>query len=233
MKIISVIPARGNSKSIKNKNIKLLNKVPLIKYSIDYSLRSSLINKTIVSTESQKIAKIANKYGAETPFLRNKKLSKDSTQDFPVMIDALLRCEKFYNTKFDLLVILRPTSPLRPKGLIEKSISLLRKNKNATSVRAVSSSNQHPFRQWKWKRNDKYIESFIPDNTYEPYNMPRQKLPSSFWQTGDIEVVRRKTLIAGSVSGNKVLPLIINHEDVFDIDTIKDFNKANKSVKKQ
>ena len=229
MKIITVIPARGNSKSIKNKNIKLLNNFPLIKYSIEYSLLSKAINKTIVSTESKKIAKIANKYGADTPFLRNKKLSQDEIQDFPVMIDALLKSEEFYGIKFDLLVILRPTSPLRPKGLIEKSLSLLKKNPQATSVRAVTYSNQHPFRQWK--KNGNYISSFIIGAPDESYNIPRQKLPLSLWQTGDIEVVRRKTLVNGSVTGNRVLPLIINNEDVFDIDTMDDLNKAKKAMK--
>ena len=79
MKILSIIPARGNSKSIKLKNLALLNNKPLIYYSIKQSLKSKIINRTIVSTDNKKIAKIAMKYGAEVPFLRPKKISKDNS----------------------------------------------------------------------------------------------------------------------------------------------------------
>ena len=99
MKILSIIPARGNSKSIKLKNLALLNNKPLIYYSIKQSLKSKIINRTIVSTDNKKIAKIALKYGAEVPFLRPKKISKDNSTDLEFILHALkeLQKEKYYS----------------------------------------------------------------------------------------------------------------------------------------
>ena len=232
MKVITIIPARANSKSIRNKNIKQFNGFPLIKYSIDYSIKSSLVNRTIVSTESQKIANIALKYGAEVPFLRPKKLALDYVQDYPVIKHALLKIEKLYDEKFDIIILLRPTSPLRPSNLIKNSINLLKKNPQATSVRAVTIANQHPFRQWI--QDEEYIYTYHHKKFLgkkENYNLPRQKLPKSYWQTGDIETIRRSTIIKGSISGNKILPLIIRNDQVLDIDSLSDFKKAMSKLK--
>ena len=94
MKILSIIPARGNSKSIKLKNLALLNNKPLIYYSIKQSLRSKIINRTIVSTDNKRIAKIALKYGAEVPFLRPKKISKDNSTDLDFILHTLKELQK-------------------------------------------------------------------------------------------------------------------------------------------
>ena len=117
--IYSVIPARGGSKSIPRKNIKLFKGNPLIKYSIDYSKASKLINKTIVSTDDDEIADIAENLGAEVPFMRPSELAGDLIQDYPVIVHALEEMEKIYSETIDMIVLLRPTSPLRPKNLIE------------------------------------------------------------------------------------------------------------------
>ena len=109
MNIYSIIPARGGSKSIPQKNIRLLNGIPLINYSIKYSQNCSLISRTVVSTDSDKIAKIALNCGAEVPFMRPKDLAQDETQDYPVLIHALNVLEKMHKTQIDLIVLLRPT----------------------------------------------------------------------------------------------------------------------------
>jgi N-acylneuraminate cytidylyltransferase len=231
MFIYTIIPARGGSKSIPGKNIRELNGTPLINYSIDYSLRSKYINKTIVSTDDKIIASIAENRGAEVPFIRPSMYAEDMTQDFPVLNHAMLKCEEIYNELVDIFVLLRPTSPLRPPGLIEKSIDILLDNPDASSVRAVAKSIQHPYRQWRL--SNKYIESFVGpiDDIEEPYNLPRQILPDVYFQTGDIEVIRRETLLSGSVSGNRVLPIIIDTNDVLDIDNISDLEEAYSRIK--
>ena len=122
---------------------------------------------------------------------------------------------------------MRPTSPLRPEGLIERGIDIMKNNPKATSVRAVTSSKEHYFRQWK--KDQKYIVTVNDtDSTVEPYNIPRQFLPESYFQTGDIELIRRKTLISGSVSGNYVMPLVIDSDSVYDIDNLSDLILAEK-----
>jgi len=226
MKIITIIPARGGSKSLPKKNILSLNGKPLLCYSIDYSLRSQLVTSTVVSTDSQEIADIAKSSGASVPFLRPGKYARDDTRDYPVIRHAL----DFFEGQgqiFDLYVLLRPTSPLRPSGLIEKALEILEDNVDATSVRSMARIKEHPYRAWK-QDDDGSVCGFI-ETEVEPYNIPRQELPELLFQTGDIEVIRRETIINGSISGEYVYPLIIDHEDMIDIDSQSDFDRAEKS----
>ena len=225
MKILTVIPARSGSKSVKDKNIKLLKGRPLLDFSIKYSLKCSLITDTIVSTDSKEYSEIAISLGEKCPFLRPDYLAGDLVKDFEVINHALLKMEEINSHLYDLIVLLRPTSPLRPEGLIEKSIEMLLNNKSSTSVRAMTKSSQHPFRSWKLSK-DGSVESFF--DHHEPYNFPRQELPVSYFQTGDIEVIKRETMIKGSISGNEVLPILIDNNDYIDIDEINDFIKAKR-----
>jgi len=228
--IYTVIPARGGSKSVPRKNIKPLNGHPLIKYSIDYSNASSLVNRTIVSTDDEEIADIAKGLGADVPFMRPQSLGGDLVQDYPVVMHALITLEEIYEEMIDIIILLRPTSPLRPSNLIESGISLLKNNPAATSVRAVASSTEHPYRQWGMQ--DGYIIGFSNDLTskIEPFNLPRQELPKVFFQTGDIEIIRRQTLKNGSISGDRILPLTINSDQVYDIDSQEDFDLAERNL---
>jgi len=226
MKIITIIPARGGSKSLPKKHILSLNGKPLLCYSVDYSLRSQLVTSTVVSTDSQEIADIAKSSGASVPFLRPGEYARDDTRDYPVIRHAL----DFFEGQgqiFDLYVLLRPTSPLRPSGLIEKALEILEDNVDATSVRSMARIKEHPYRAWK-QDDDGSVYGFI-EAEVEPYNIPRQELPELLFQTGDIEVIRRETIINGSISGEYVYPLIIDHEDMIDIDSQSDFDRAEKS----
>lgn len=230
MNIVTVIPARGGSKSIKLKNIQELNGKPLLQYSVEYSLKCPLISKTIVSTDSELIAEVARKAGAEVPFIRPSELAEDLTQDFPVLRHALEELEEQYGKVIDVIVLLRPTSPLRPAGLIERAIGLLVKYPDATSVRAVVPASEHPYRVWK--KDGNFITGFI-ESVPESYNLPRQLLPEAYFQSGDIEVVRRSTLLSGSVSGEKVLPLILDFDQMVDIDDPADLLEAEKKARNE
>lgn len=229
MKIYTVIPARGGSKSIPKKNICLLNNKPLLQHSVEYSLHCPQIAHTIVSTDSEEIAEVARKCGAEVPFIRPAEFAQDLTQDYPVMRHALEELEKFYNERIDVIALLRPTSPFRPPNLIERAVALLEKYPNASSVRAVAVAQEHPFRQWE--TDGPYIVGY-EKKVFEPYNIPRQLLPQAYFQTGDLEMVKRQTLMEGSVSGSRVLPLIISHEEMVDIDNAEDWKKAEQHSQK-
>jgi CMP-N,N'-diacetyllegionaminic acid synthase len=228
--IYTVIPARGGSKSIPKKNIKPLNGYPLIKYSIDYSNSCSLVNRTIVSTDDEEIAEIAQDLGADVPFMRPQSLGGDLVEDYPVILHALNAMEKIYKETIDIIILLRPTSPLRPPSLIESGIDLLNNDPAATSVRAVSKSTEHPYRQWSLQ--DGYITGFSNSlsSKLEPFNLPRQELPEVFFQTGDIEIIRRKTLKNGTISGDRILPLTIDSDQVYDIDNQEDFDLAERNL---
>ena len=226
MKIITIIPARGGSKSLPKKNILMLKGKPLLCHSIDYSLKSQLVTSTVVSTDMEEIANIAKNSGASVPFLRPDEFARDDTRDYPVIRHAL----DFFESQgkiFDFYILLRPTSPLRPPGLIEKAFEIFKNNIKASSVRSMARIKEHPYRAWK-QDNDGSVSGFI-ETELEPYNIPRQQLPELFFQTGDIEVIRRETIISGSISGDSVYPLIIKHEDMIDIDSKSDFDKAEKS----
>ena len=223
--IIALIPARCGSKGIKEKNILLFNQKPLLAHSIIYAKKSPLIKDIVVSTDSKKFASIANEYGGRTPFIRPILLSGDDVQDFPVIEHAINFLENENGKKIDYIALLRPTSPLRPPMLIEKAYKIIKNNKDATSVRSVIQANQHPYRQWFIE--DQKIVSPILD-IFEPYNLPRQALPRSYFQSGDIEFIKRSALKQKSVSGNHILPLIIDSKCLFDIDTLADLETRPK-----
>jgi len=229
MNIITIIPARGGSKSIPFKNIQLLNNKPLISYSIEYSQKCPLVSHTVVSTDSKKIAKIAEDFNAEVPFLRPSDISQDKTKDFPVISHALKLLEDIYGKQIDVIIWLRPTSPLRPEGLIERAIEILESNPNCTSIRSVVKSKEHPYRQWFLA--DNFINSAVDKiSPNEPYNIPRQDLPDSYFQSGDIEVIKRDTILSGSISGNKVMPLILKQNEMLDIDHFSDLTVAERKI---
>lgn len=223
MRIVTVIPARSGSKSIPKKNIRHLNGKPLLAYSIEYSLKCELIDKTIVSTDSEEIGQIAKDYGAEVPFIRPSELATDDTPDYPVFRHALDFLENYINDTIDIIILLRPTSPLRPPGLIERGVEMVMENPDFTSIRSVAKTNEHPYRQWK--QEGRFIKGY-EKSVEEPYNLERQKLPTVFFQTGDIEIISRQTLKAGSISGSRVLPLVIDRADMLDIDYEQDIMRA-------
>lgn len=219
--IIALIPARFGSKGIPKKNILDFRGKPLLAHSIIYAKKSSIVNDVIVSTDSEEFASISNKFGARTPFLRPSSLSGDTVQDYPVVNHAVNFLENENKCKIDFIALLRPTSPLRPSNLIEKAYKLIQNNKLATSVRSVVPTKQHCYRQW-FREDDKLVP--IINNIHEPYNLPRQRLPTSFFQSGDIEFIKRSVLLNNSVSGDYVLPLLLKSEDLYDIDTSEDLN---------
>src|SRR3989344_6984464 len=115
MKVLAVIPARGGSKGIPKKNIKLLAEKPLIAYPIELAKSIPEISKVIVSTDSEEIAEIARKHGAEIPFIRPKELAEDETPTLPVLQHAVTSLEEKENWKADLVILLYPTSPFLSK----------------------------------------------------------------------------------------------------------------------
>ena len=225
-KIISIIPARGESKGVPRKNIRLLADKPLIAYSIEQSLQCKYIDRTIVSTNDEEIAKIAKEYGAEVPFIRPEELAKDDTPDLPVFIHALKWLEKNQSYIPEIIVHLRPTSPLRKVKHIEDAIKKLESEKNANSIRGICIPSQNPFKMWKIK--GKYMKPLIKYNEVkEPYNTPRQLLPKVYWQNGHIEVIRYKTIMEKhSMTGDRILPYIMDQKYMIDIDSYLSFTIA-------
>jgi YrbI family 3-deoxy-D-manno-octulosonate 8-phosphate phosphatase len=125
MQILALIPARGGSKSIPRKNIRPLAGFPLIAYSIAAALQAKLVSRTVVSTDDEEIARIARAYGAETPFLRPTEYAQDNTTDLPVFTHTLSWLMANENYQPDIVVQLRPTSPLRPPDCVDQAVQSL------------------------------------------------------------------------------------------------------------
>lgn len=230
MNVLCVIPARSGSKGLKDKNIRDFKGKPLIAHTIEYAQKCDLLTKTIVSTDSLEYSEIAKSFGVDVPFIRPSEFAKDSSQDIDFIYHALFECEDYYKIQFDYVVLLRPTSPVRLPNLIEKGLSLISSDPKASSLKAITKSTEHPYRQWKMDKEN-YIVGY-EKGVYEPYNLPRQKLPSVYYSSGDLEIIKRDTIVDGSVSGEKIIPLVLNKKDVVDIDSKDDWVNALKKYNK-
>jgi CMP-N-acetylneuraminic acid synthetase len=231
--VLALIPARGGSKSIPRKNIRPFAGHPLIAYSIAAGLAARMVRRVIVSTDDEQIAEIARQYGAETPFLRPAQYSQDQTADLPVFQHALKWLAEQQGYHPDIVVQLRPTSPLRRVAHIDGAVTSLLAHPEADAMRTVCVPFQNPFKMWRIAADGfmhPLIESLGAGQTIaEPYNMPRQALPEVFWQTGYVDAAWAKTIIEkGSMTGEKILPLVIDPGDWIDIDSPDDWRRAER-----
>lgn len=235
LEILGIVPARGGSKKIPYKNIKLLAGKPLIFYTIEEALKSKYIARIIVSTDDEKIAQIAREIGAEVPFIRPSNLAKDHVTDLPVFQHCLNWLKENESYKPDIVVHLRPTAPLRKVQHIDEGIKLLLRSPEADSVRSVTRAGQHPLKMWKIE--NKRLFPFIPEKiirTKESYNMPRQKLPKAYIQNGSVDVIWTKTILEKkSMSGNVIIPFVMEEMDSVNIDSEIDFLSAEVIMKKR
>jgi YrbI family 3-deoxy-D-manno-octulosonate 8-phosphate phosphatase len=230
--ILAIIPARGGSKGIPRKNIRNFAGFPLIAWSIAAGLQAKNVSRVIVSTDDEEIAAVAREYGAETPFLRPAELAQDHTTDFPVFEHALKWLEEIEGYKPDVVVHLRPTSPIRPVDMVDNSISILTQHADADSVRGVVPAAQNPHKMWRFNGYDAPLKSLLQvEGLAEPYNAPRQILPLVYWQTGHIDAIRASTITGKlSMTGNVVYPLVIDPRYTVDIDNPSDWAKYESVV---
>lgn len=225
--VLAVIPARGGSKGIPRKNIKLFAGYPLISYSIAAGLQAQSVTRVIVSTDDEEIAAVSRQFGAETPFLRPSELAKDQTTDLPVFEHALQWLKENQGYSPDLVIQLRPTSPIRPRGCVDEAVELLQQHPEAHSVRGVVPSGQNPYKMWRLDGTDQPMTPLLELPTVaEPFNAPRQALPSTYWQTGHIDVIRPRVILEQkSMSGSVILPYLIDARYTVDIDTPFDWQR--------
>jgi len=224
--VLAIVPARGGSKSIPHKNIRPFCGHPLLAFSIAAGLQSQSAGRVLVSTDDAEIAEIALRYGAEVPFLRPASLAADDTPDLPVFEHALawLAAEEGYRP--ELVLQLRPTSPVRPPDCVDAAVQILLEHPEADSVRGVVPSAQNPYKMWRIL-DDGRMQPLLHDAFREAFNMPRQALPPTYWQTGHIDAIRSATILEKrSMTGETVLPLVLDPRYSVDIDTLRDWERA-------
>ena len=231
MYVLALIPARGGSKSIPKKNLVTLDGYPLIAYSIASGLAAASVERVIVSTDCPEIAEIASDFGAEVPFRRPDELARDETPDLPVfehVLDWLLREEGKIP---DAVVQLRPTSPIRPRGLIDRAVELFAQSPPVDCVRGVVPSEENPFKMWLMEEAD-MLRPLITEGFNEPYNMPRQQLPQTFWQTGHIDVIRSSTIMEShSLTGEDIRAIVLDRNYCIDIDEARHVREAEAALR--
>jgi CMP-N-acetylneuraminic acid synthetase len=228
--VLALIPARGGSKSIPRKNIRSFAGHPLIAYSIAAGMAAESVTRLIVSTDDEEIAAIARAYGAETPFLRPAELSQDNTPDLPVFQQALEWLEKNEGYRPEILVQLRPTSPLRRVWHIDQAVYQLLEHPEADAIRTVCEPFQNPFKMWQIDPEG-FMKPLIQTPYQEAYNMPRQLLPEVYWQTGYVDAAWRDTILEkSSMTGERILPLVIPPCDWIDIDSADDWRRAERML---
>jgi CMP-N,N'-diacetyllegionaminic acid synthase len=233
LSILAIIPARGGSKSIPRKNIYPIAGKPLIAYTIELALKSNLINRVIVSTDDSEIAQISEDCGAEVPFRRPIKLAQDESTDYETFKHALTWLKDNQNYIPEIVVHLRPTMPLRKVSTIDKAIKMFCADKQADSLKSISLANENPYKMWSIENSGflKPIKS-LP-NVTESYNLPRQKLPRTYWQNGYVDIIRPNSTIDAGLMHGQVIQGFIVDELCIDIDYIDSIHKVDSLLKSQ
>ena len=221
-KVLGIIPGRGGSKGIPQKNVKLFAGKPLIEWTIDEAMRAKHIDKLIVTSESDEIAKISISAGATVPFSRPKKLASDTATGNEVILHALRWFEN-KNELYDYFIYLQPTSIFRKANHIDKSIESFDSNPSADSLVSVGLPTKHPYWMKQVDRNG-FLKDFI--DVDKPYNN-RQELPTVYLINGAIYISEcRKFLEHESFYKGNCLAFEMNRVSSIDIDSVDDWNYA-------
>jgi CMP-N,N'-diacetyllegionaminic acid synthase len=225
-KNLAIIPARSGSKGLKDKNIKDLNGMPLLAYSIDSAKKSGLFDEIYVSTDSEEYAEIAKSYGASVPFLRSKETATDAASSWDVVREAIKRYNDI-NQEFNLICLLQPTTPLRTANDILNAFQLL-ESKNANAIVSVCEVDHSPL----WCNvlpEDLSLSNFIKKDISKT---PRQRLDRFYRLNGAIYLFRVDYFkICESIYDSKCYASIMDKEKSIDIDDNIDFIFAETVMK--
>jgi len=216
--MIALIPARGGSKGVPQKNIKTLHEYPLIAYSIIATLKCRKINRVIVSTDSPVIAKIAELYGAEVPFIRPSAYAQDTSTDYDVVNHF------FEKIDTEEVAYMRPTTPLRDPKKLSDFIDFFYENKNKmTGMRSMHEISEPPYKVYKIENG--FCKGFFKDykGVKDYANLPRQIFPKAYQPNGYLDIIKKETILKGDTAfGMGIMPVITEY--VTEIDMEHEFN---------
>lgn len=219
-KVVAIIPARGGSKGIPRKNIRLLNGKPLISYAIEVAKKSNLIDKVVVSTDDIEIGNIAKKYGAEV-IMRPDHISSDEVPLDPVIHYTVEKIEEELDESYDIVVTVQPTSPLLSIFTLENVIQKIIKENYDTVLTGVDD------RHLSWKlEQDKFVPNFKERKN-------RQYLPSEFRESGAVFATKRKCITPNNRMGENITIYVVGSEESIDIDSYTDWWVAEKLLKRK
>jgi CMP-N-acetylneuraminic acid synthetase len=222
MNVLALIPARGGSQRVPNKNVRPLNGKPLIAYTIEAARSSRRITRIIVSTDSEAIAAVARQWRAEVPFLRPAEISRcDSTemQFFDHILDWFDRNDRYIP---DLIVLLYPTSPFRTAASIDRAVELMLAHPEADSLRSVRLCSEHPYKMWV--QEQEYLKPFVQGSVPNMHTLSYHLLPTVYIQNASIYITKPSTLRSKrSPTGDRILSFVMEERESVDINTPLDF----------
>jgi N-acylneuraminate cytidylyltransferase len=212
-RLLAVIPARGGSKGVPGKNVRLLAGKPLIGWTIEQAAQSRYIDRVIVSSEDEEICQVAKESGAEVPFVRPLALATDTATG----VDVLCHAVENAGADYDYVVLLQPTSPLRESTDIDEAIELCIE-KAVTSVVSVAEATKSPYWMYQMKVGGGLIP-FVEDAATN-----RQQLPQSYALNGAVYVLEVPTLLANrKILDEQTVGYVMPAERSYDIDSETDF----------
>jgi len=223
--MIAIIPARGGSKGVEKKNIRALAGKPLIAYTIECALKSNSIDRVIVSTDDEEIAKVSREYGAEVPFMRPEELATDSSRAIDVYLHTIKYLREIENENVDHLVVLLPTCPMRLPEDIDRSIDLFH-DKKADSVISYTEEH-HPISWHKFLDEEGKFEDILGSNLAN-----RQDLRTSYYPNGAIYVFSAALLESGKYYSNDSYAYVMPGSRSVDIDSEEDLIYAEYLLKR-
>lgn len=220
--VVALIPARSGSKGIKDKNLMHLGGAPLISWSINCGIRSRNIQRIIVSTDSPAYAEVARKSGAEVPFIRPDSISKDSSTDLEFVHHAL----DFFKSEGripDLIVHLRPTTPIRDPLVVDEAIDIASNvESQISSLRSVHEMSESAYKFFELGSRGNLVTVFKHEDSLDASNLNRQSFPKTYIPNGYVDVLIPKFILSsGLLHGSMVKPFMT--ETAHEVDTKSDF----------
>lgn len=231
LKILAIIPARSASKGIHRKNMKLVGGKSLIARAAIVANQVSFIDKVIISTDDKKMGEEGVKYGAEFPFYRPKKYSTDKSSSMDMWRNTWIKAERFYKQKYEISILLEPTSPLRNVKDIIKTVNLLVRGKANIVMTVSKTPSQYTAEKSFIAEKNGDLISLINSNI--DYSL-RQNIKTYYHKNGICYAVRRKYFIHEKrfIKKEKVKPLLIERQ-VVNIDDLEDLHLANWLIDKK
>jgi len=218
MKYLAIIPARGGSKGILKKNIRLLDGKPLIAYTLEAAISSKYIDKIIISTDDPEIVKVGERYGLNSPFLRPKKYAQDSSRSIDVVLHTISWLAKHMAYKPDAVILLQPTSPLRTVDHINNAIRLFNKKKPDTLVSVVEVPHNYAPAKLLEIKND--LLKNLHNQKTEDILKPRQSLPKVYARNGPAILIVNSSYLKKSKAfyDGDTIPFLMSSDVSIDID---------------
>lgn len=220
MKILAVIPARGGSKGIPRKNLRLMDNKPLIFYAINNAKRCERITDVVVTSDDNEILDVALNYGVEA-VKRDPSLSDDKTTLDPVIYDATVKTEKIKGYSYDIVITLQPTSPLLKPETLNNAIDEFIKSNEDTYISVVNSPHL------AWSKNS---TGFYP--LYKE-RLNRQQLPPYYLETGAFFITKRQYITVNSRMGKNISIYEVSENESTDIDTVNDWIVCENQLKRK